>query len=373
MTPEQARALLAAPDLLEAARPEDLRVGERLRKQWPADLVAAASAQAALRRAAAEKTDAADGLLLTRDGLEQASGQRVARHRAARFAAAASDVVIDLCCGVGFDLKAFADVAHAIGVDRDETHAICAAHNAGAAVAVADVRDVRLPRSAAVFVDPARRRGGIRGGYEPPLQWCFDQHVDRMAVKAAPGLDLALVPGGWEVEFVAEGRALKEACLWSPAWATATRRASVIHDGETVTMTEAAARPVVAVAPPGSYLLDPSPAVTRSGLVAELAAMLGAWQIDPKIAFLAADHPLRSPFGRGLRVEASLPFSLKALAATLRDLDVGPVDLRRRGLAGDVEDIRRRLRTSGSRRAVVMLTRVVNMPWTLVCFDLDPA
>ena len=107
--------------------------------------------------------------------------------------------------------------------------------------------------------------------------------------------------------------------------------------------------------------------------MAELAADLGGWQIGPRIAFLSADHPLRSPFGRALRIEASLPFSLKKLTATLRDLDVGPVDVRRRGLAGDVEDIRRRLRTSGSRRAVVMMTRVVNMPWTLVCFDLDPA
>ena len=373
MTPEQARALLAAPDLLAAAHATDLRVGERLRQQWPAALVAAASEQAALRTSAATKTDAADGLLLTRDGLEQASSQRVARHRAARFAADAPDVIVDLCCGVGFDLKAFADVAHAVGIDRDETHAICAAHNSGAAVAVADVRHVRLPPRAAVFVDPARRQDGRRGGYEPPLQWCFDQPVERMAVKAAPGLDLAVVPIGWEVEFVAEGRALKEACLWSPAWSTARRRASVIHGDETVSMTDADAAPQATVAPPGAYLLDPSPAVTRAGLVSQLAAGLGAWQIDPKIAFLTADQPLRSPFGRGLCVEASLPFSLKALTATLRDLDVGPVDLRRRGLAGDVDDIRRRLRTSGSRHAVVMLTRVVNMPWTLVCFDLDPA
>ena len=372
MTPDQARALLAAADLLAAARPDDLRVGEQLRKTWPADLVAAATEQAALRRVAAAKTDAAADLLLTRDGLEQASSDRVARHRATRFAGA-PDVVIDMCCGVGFDLRALAEVTHAIGIDRDETHGICAAHNAGVQVAVADVRDIRPPAAAAVFIDPARRRDGQRGGYEPALQWCFELGVARMAVKAAPGLDVGVVPPGWETEFVAEARALKEACLWSPAWATATRRATVIEGSSTHTMTAADVTPTVAVAPPGGYLLDPSPAVTRSGLVAELAAGLDAWQIDPRIAFLSADHPLRSPFGRALRVEASLPFSVKKLAAALRDLDVGPVDLRRRGLAGDVEDIRHRLRTEGSRRAVVMMTRVVNMPWTLVCFDLDPA
>lgn len=364
--------MLAAPELLAAAQPDDLRAGEQLRKSWPADLVAAATEQAALRRAAVAKTDAVDDLLLTRDGLEQASSQAVARHRASRFAAV-RNLVVDMCCGIGFDLRALAEVTHPIGIDHEETHAICAAHNAAVPTAVADVRDLRLPSSAAVFIDPARRQDGRRGGYEPPLQWCFDRSVDRVAVKAAPGLDLAVAPAGWEVEFVAEGRALKESCLWSPPWATAKRRATVIHAGETVTMTQSAVAPDVAVSPPGSFLLDPSPAVTRAGLVAELAAGLNAWQIDPQIAFLSGDHPLRSPFGRALRVEASLPFSVKKLAATLRDLDVGPVDLRRRGLAGDVDDIRRRLRTTGSRRAVVMLTRVVNMPWTLVCFDLDPA
>ncbi|HMC71415.1 MAG TPA: hypothetical protein VKJ07_19820, partial [Mycobacteriales bacterium] len=124
-------------------------MGEQLRKSWPADLVAAASEQSALRRAAAAKTDAVEDLLLTRDGLEQASSQAVARHRASRFAAV-HDLVVDMCCGVGFDLRALAQVTRAVGVDRDETHAICAAHNAGVPTAVADVRDVHLPSSAAV-------------------------------------------------------------------------------------------------------------------------------------------------------------------------------------------------------------------------------
>jgi hypothetical protein len=177
------------------------------------------------------------------------------------------------------------------------------------------------------------------------------------------------VPAGWELEFVADGRALKEACLWSPAWATTSRRATVLGASGTATLTSADAAARLRVDPPGEFLLDPSPAVTRAGLVAELGESLAAWQIDPRIAFLAADRPLASPFGRGLRVVASLPFSVKALAAELRRLDVGAFDLRRRGLAGDVDDLRRRLRTRGSRRAVVILTRVVNKPWTFVCFD----
>jgi hypothetical protein len=99
--------------------------------------------------------------------------------------------------------------------------------------------------------------------------------------------------------------------------------------------------------------------------------MLDAWQIDERIAFLSADVPLRSPFGRGLVVEASLPFAVKALTAELRRLDIGRVDIRRRGLAGDVDDLKRRLRTGGSRTATVILTRVVNRPWVFICSDLE--
>jgi len=369
LTAPQARALLAAPELLAAASARDLRVAERLRAQWPADLVAAASEQSELRERARDKIGYADALLLTRAGLEQASSAAVAAHRARRFAPVDGPVA-DLCCGIGVDLMALARVAQCVGVDRDETHAVCAAHNARAATVVADVRTIRVDRLAAVFVDPARRSGERRGGYEPPLAWCLSLPAARVAVKAAPGLDLAVVPSGWEAEFVAEGRALKEACLWSPGWATTTRRATVLPAGATLV---ASGAPVADVRPPGRFVLDPSPAVTRAGLVAELAAQLDAGQIDPHIAFLTADAPLASPFGRSLRVEASLPFGVKPLAAELRRLDIGAVDLRRRGLAGDVEDLRRRLRLRGSRRGTVLLTRVVDRPWALVCTELADA
>ena len=380
MTPEQAQALLASPELLAEVDPGDLAVGERLRRRWPADLVAAATEQAQLRERAREKFSRADELLLTRSGLEQSSGEVVAQHRAARFAGS-DGLVLDLCCGIGGDLLALGAGRPVIGVDRDVTHAVLARHNAqvygvAARVVVADVRDIRTEPAAMVFVDPARRRAGAphaagedrRGGYSPPLAWCLALPAPRVCVKTAPGIERATVPAGWESEFVAVGRDLKEAALWSPAWATAKARATVLPDGDT--MCADPATPPAEVRDPGPYLLDPSPAVTRAGAVADLAGALAAWQIDARIAFLCAEHPLRSPFGRSFVIEASLPYSLKRLTAELRRLDVGSVDLRRRGLAGDVEELRRRLRPSGSRRATVMLTRVRDKPWTLVCTEL---
>ena len=358
--------LAAAPELLDAAVPGDLRVATSLREEWPADLVAAATSQAELRGRAAGRLRDADSMMLTAAGLEQATSSVVASHRARRIAAATSSIV-DLCCGIGSDLRELvAAGVRAVGVDRDETHAWCARYNSGAPVVVADVRDVRLDGVSAVFVDPARRSGDRRGGSEPPLSWCQSLPVSQVAVKAAPGLDVSSAAGGWEVEFVADGRDLKEACLWSPAWATAGQRATVLPSGDSLVANPST--PPAPVREPGRYVVDPSPAVTRAGAVADLAAMLGAWQIDKKIAFLCSDEPSPTQFGRLLEVAASLPFNLKALGAELRRLGVGAVDFRRRGLAGDVDDLRRRMRLTGTRQAVVLLTRVDDKPWTLICF-----
>ena len=339
-----------------------------------------------LRQRATAKFSRAESMLFTRAGLEQATAEPVARHRARRFAEAGDDgPVFDLCCGIGGDLLAIgAVVPDVLGVDRDEVHAVVARHNASeydvdARTLVADVTQLRLGDAAAVFVDPARRaqRGAPtrRGGYQPSLDWCLEVPVRRLAVKAAPGLDLAAVPDRWEVEFVAVGRELKESVLWSPAWAGGARRATVLPpgDGEPADLMPGSGTPRAPVRPPGRYLLDPSPAVTRAGGVADLAAMLDAWQIDQRIAFLSADEALHTPFGRCMEVLASLPFGVKPLVVELRRLDIGAIDIRRRGLAGDVDDLRRRLRTSGSRRGTVVLTRVLDKPWAFVCVDLEPA
>jgi SAM-dependent methyltransferase len=404
-------ANLLAPDgqaLLEELRdievtPDSaLELGTRLRQRYPAGLVASALAQQELRWRARAKFSRAMDLYFTRDGLEQASAEPVARHRAGRLAAAAADavgaaagrtpVIADLCCGVGGDLIALAGAAAAglvLAVDRDPVHLAMAGANAavcGLAGRVrtwaGDVRDAPLDGCAAVFIDPARRDGGRRmapGASEPPLDWCLGLagRVPLVAVKAAPGLALEDVPGGWETEFIAAGRDLKEAVLWSPALAGAATRATVLPGGEQLTpRPDGAAGEAGAVRPPGEYLLDPSPAVTRAGLVRDLAMATGGWQIDDQIAFLSADVPLVSPFGRSLRVLDSGPWNQKKLPARLRAAGAGSVDIRRRGLAGNVEvlhrQLARQLDPSATRRITLVMTRAAGRPWALICEDLAP-
>jgi SAM-dependent methyltransferase len=358
--------------------PDDaLRLGRELRGRYPADLVAVALTQQSLRVAGRAKFSRADSMLFTRDGLEQASSELTAAHCAKRFAGQRR--VADLCCGIGGNTAALAALADGVlAVDADLDTLLCARHNvqvAGAAgyltTACADVRGLELsrPRLDGAFVDPARRAGGRRlrpGASMPALDWCFglSGQIGAVGIKAAPGLPHSVVPAGWEIEFVATGRNLKEALLWSPALATTTRRATVLPAGQTLT---AERGPDVPVRMPGDYLLDPNPAVTRAGLVEELARVVGGWKIDPMIGFVATDRPVATPFARTLRVLESMPWHERTVARRLRELGIGAADIRRRGLAGDVEQIHRRLGLRGEDSATIVLTRQDGRPWGLIC------
>jgi SAM-dependent methyltransferase len=397
-----------------------LALAVRLRREYPADLVAAATAQHELRVAARAKFSRAMEMLFTRAGYEQSSSEPIARYRAARFGAAHR--VADLCCGIGGDLLALASGREVLAVDRDEVHTRLALHNAGVygeaanvRAVVADVRDIRLGGLDAVFIDPARRSGPgtaspttgggpartgaaasgaphrFRTGLsEPPLDWCFAlaDRVPAVCVKAAPGLPANLIPDGWEAEFIADGRDLKEAVLWSPALATAPvadsggpRRALVLSGSGAHALVACPGDPVP-VTEPGEYLLDPNPAVTRAGLVEDLARTLDrdhdrdrdrddryVAKIDPQIAFLTLNRPVQTPFARTLHVLDSAPWNEKRFAKRLRELGIGAADIRRRGLAGDVDQIHRRLKLAGPNRATIVITRVNDKPWGLICTD----
>lgn len=354
----------------------------QLRTRYAVELVTTALEQHRLRSRARSKFTNADAMLFTAAGLEQASSERMARHHASRYAPFGA--VADLCTGIGGDLIGLAAGRSVLAVDSNPVHARLSLENArangvgdGVSSVCADVRDLRvsdLAKIGAVFVDPARRSDDRRlrpGTSEPPLSWCFGLAEDGVAVgiKAAPGLPTDLVPASWELEFVSEHRELKESVLWSPTLATTRRRATLLPDHQT--LVERAGAHVDSGAP-GGFLLDPDPAITRAGLVDELGESLGnCWKIDPQIAFLTASYPMRTPFGRTLQIDSSRPWGLAGLREELRRLGVGVVDIRKRGSAVDVDDVQRRLKLKGDRKATVVLTRVADKPWMFVCSEIE--
>lgn len=373
-----------------------LPVLTRLRAAYPAERARAAVEQTLLRQRARAKFSRAEVLYFTRESLEQASSEAVAAHRARRFAAYA--YVADICCGIGGDALALAASGrHVTAVDRDQVRLALATANAAALELSAritfvcrDIVEQLPPRADALFCDPGRRTDGRRrfhvDQYDPPLAHVLTwrARTPALAVKLAPGVDVTELAAvrDYELEFVSLDGELKEATLWCGPLATTRRRATVLRNKtqdagqaaanvaisyESATLTENPTGCAAALAPPDHVLYEPDPAVIRAGLVAELAAQIGAAQIDPDIAYLTAPTVITTPFARSWRVLEWLPFSLKRLRARLRALDAGTVTVKKRGSPLDPNTLARQLSGTGTRALVVVLTHVAGRPAALIC------
>ncbi len=380
-SPEGQDALRAAM----AACPCDadfLSLVQRLTPRYGAEMARAAVTQAILRHKAAAKFAAADRMYFSREALEQATPEIVARARARRFVAAS--VIFDLGCGLGGDSLALAQAAPVVAVDHDLDRLTLLTLNASALGCAHRVHPIcadvlhgawRMPAQAAVFCDPSRRRGHLRlrsiHAYEPPLEALMPMLACAWgaAVKVSPAVDLAEVAGlGAEIEFVAVGDELKEAVLWFGAFRTARRRATVLPGGHSLT---AETEPDLEVGPPLSFLYEPNPAVMRAGLVRTLGARLGARLLDRTLAFLSADEQHPTPFARAYRVLDAFPFQLKRLRAYLRERGVGRVTIKKRGSAVAPEVLERRLMLRGDQARTVVLTRLQGKPFVLIVEPLS--
>lgn len=349
-----------------------------LQKRYPAELAKAALETAILRAKAAVKFSRAGAMYFTREALEQASGERISRYRAARYAGYAH--VADLGCGIGGDSLGLASAGVAVtGVDQDELRLAMAAENLAAyglreraTWLAADLTTLPWPGAAAFFFDPARRAGGRRKfsvrDYAPPLSQALAwlEHAPAGGIKISPGVDLAEL-GGYdaEVEFVSERGELKECALWFGPLRTTARRATLLREGHTYTLLADPAA-LSEVGPPQAYLYEPDPAVLRAGLVTTLAAQLGARQLDADIAYLTAPQLVPTPFARAYAIEDALPFQLKRLRERLRALHVGHVTVKKRGSPLEPEALIQQLRLDGPEERVVVLTHVAGKAWALI-------
>jgi SAM-dependent methyltransferase len=381
------QALLAdaeAGDLRDAARLASL---ERLRRLATPERAAAAYEIAVLRRRAATKFPHAGRMYFTRDALEQASGARIASHRAARYRARTPEPgrVADLCCGVGGDTLALAQIAPVVAVDIDPLRLAMARANADALGTACPVeflqRDLGQempPECRALFFDPARRSNGRRlfrlAEYRPPVALTAGWRAitPAIGIKVAPGIDYGELAslGPLEAEFISVDGELKEAALWLGPLGQPGTRASALREGSEAHSLFAAAgtpMPPAPLATPGQFLLEPDPAVIRAQLVTLLANEIGAAQIDPTIAYLTADAPIDTPWARRWRIIEWMPFSLKRLQGRVRTLGAGAVTVKKRGSAIDTDALARRLSGAGQRELVVVLTLVAGRPAALIC------
>jgi len=367
---EEGRQLLAR--LANEPLGEDalLPLIERLRKDYPAELVNAAIELARLRRQAAGKFPAAMELFFTREGLEMATAAPVARHTARRYAGRRK--VLDLCCGLGGDALALASAAEqVVAVDRDPLSLEMTRANARAlhlddriSFVRADVTELAqtapflIGPIEAVFIDPSRRGEGRRVSrrpedYSPPLSWCLalTRVAPRVGIKLSPALDYEAMDA--EVEIISLAGECKELMLWLGDFRTCARRATLLPGGDTLTDAGVSSAEIGDI---GAWLYEPDPAVVRAHLIQRLAGELKLRRIDVEIAYLTGGE-VHSPFLTGYRVLEVVPWGLKRLNAVLAARGIGQATIKKRGFPLTPEELRPKLKLSGPARAVLICTR----------------
>ncbi len=381
LQPDGQHLLAAATASYDGA--DSLALNETLRRLdggYLPEQVAAALTQVGLRRAAVAKFGAdAQHMYFTSAGLEQATHPAVAAHRATRTRGAGLRSCLDLGCGIGSDLRAFARSGLAVtGVESDRVTAQVAAANLEAlgvpgSVLCAAAETADRTGFDVVFADPSRRRGTTRvfdpSAFSP--SWDFvvgllgaggdgpDPPPAHVVVKLSPGLDHGLIPPHVEGEWVSFDGQLKETGLWSPAPTTTRRRATLLRsDGTHLERTDDNAPPDAPdVGGIGRYVYEPDPAIIRAHLVSIVVDEVGGWLLDPHIAYVASDREVRTGLATCFRVVEALPYKEKRLRAVLRARRVGAVTIKKRGIAVTPEELRRRLDLVGDQHVTLILTR----------------
>ncbi|QRN80847.1 MAG: SAM-dependent methyltransferase [Nocardiopsis sp. BM-2018] len=375
------------------------------------ELVNAVMTQVSLReRGRAKFGENAERMFFTPNGLEQSTRRTVAEYRAERTARHLPGSVAvsggggrasagDLCCGVGADLLALAGRGVSVeGVDADPlTVAVARANiealglSGHARVREGDVNEVTAGDYPLLFCDPARRGGRGRvfdpAAYSPPWDVAtrLAERAEAACLKAAPGIPHEVLSPAASAEWISVDGELKETALWfgtlgfGAGGSSAARRATVLHERAGLLASEGPVahldeEPDLGPAPVAAarrYLYDPDPAVVRSHLVAEAAARVDGALLDERIAYFTSDRAERSPLWRVLEVLEFAPFSLKRLRAAVRARKAGTVTIKKRGSAVDTEKLRRDLRARGPESVTVVLTRIGERPFSLLCREVE--
>lgn len=373
---EIARAELANQRQLSAA------FVARLRKGLTAERAHLIVEQVELRQRAAAKFALAEQMFFTRRALEQATDEAVAACKARRISAAGP--VLDLCCGIGGDLLAWARQTKATGVELDPIAALCAEANAIAngfsheqcSVEVADVRQMDLTMARAWHCDPDRRTSGSRTSKielgEPGLEQLerFLADNSAAAIKLAPA---AHAPPGWKDQAEFEWLGSRRECRQQVAWFGALAH----HAGQhSATIADAEGGPRTVVGLPGDslpvasqlarYLYEPDASVLAAKLVNVLCEEHAVQSVSAGIAYLTGDWPIRDAALASFEIVDVLPLDQKQLRAYCREHGLSRLEVKKRGVNVEIERLRKEIVAPGEHAATLILSPVLGRPKAIV-------
>lgn len=381
---EEARALLVLLGLVDN-RADVMKLTTDLRKQgFEPTLVALCISQAKLRSRAVTKfgLSAATRMLFTEQGLEQSTRASVSSWHARRLADAGIKSVTDLGCGIGGDSIAFASAGITVtALEKDTAAADFASHNlsgfANAEVRHGDAIEAEIATEA-VWLDPARRNLSVKAAgrvmlkpedFSPNLDFAIELARKHDAgIKLAGSLPHELIPADCEANWVSHNNELVETVLWFGNLGTPGKRSAVIVDGQVL---EFAGEDIQApLAAPGKYIYDPISAMVRSHLIGAFALENNLWGISGAIAYLSGDQRVETPWLRGFEILEELPLDAKRIAKRMAELDIGTLEIKKRGVDITPEQLRPKLKLRGQKSATLILTKINDARKALLCLPL---
>ncbi len=162
--------------------PSDVAAVDRLRKTASAELVSAALDLAKARQKAERKCspEVAGTIVADVPGIEMASSETIATHKAQRIADTLKDYpspndapFFDLCCGIGGDTRALARAGlKVVAVDQNPLRAWMASVNAQCESQAIDVMELDANSMHAFHIDPSRRSTDTAKRH-----WRFDDYL----------------------------------------------------------------------------------------------------------------------------------------------------------------------------------------------------
>ncbi|MEY4323024.1 MAG: hypothetical protein RL410_805 [Actinomycetota bacterium] len=388
-TPHGQHAIELAQGVKKASN-DPLTVASTLERELglPSTYRAAASLQADLRDRLVARWGKAPEMLLTRDGIEQATHPLVRQWRSQRLAQLGITRIADLGCGLGFESQTFAE--HGITVraaERDVETAAIATLNLAKLSARVDVFDVVEDETAleallndvdAVFVDPARRDAnaprtvdGASGNrisdpedWSPSWSWVSElaSTNPKVVAKVAPGIDHTLLPENSQTVWFSIKNVLVEASVWFSGFALTPDRIAIAVDrhGDFAQIDSAHATSE-AIGKVEKFILDPAPSITRAGLVQQLAALTHAHRIDEHLGYLScSDEPEDSPLFVTYEVIRSVKCDEKILASSLAEIGARDIQISGRGHRVDTETLTKKLKKNlnGDKVISILLARI---------------
>ncbi len=352
-----------------------LSLATRLRKSISPQRSAMVLELCQLRFRGRQKFTAADQLFFTRPALEMATDETIAAFKAQRFAGCRK--ICDICCSIGGDLMALSQLsssATVTGFDLDPLAVLYAQANltaigsAEAKVIRASFEEIDGDDFDAVHIDPERRRGSraVRGeSFSPPLADVLEKtgECPAMALKVAPATVLSDHPlENTECQWIGHRRECKQQVLWTgslvrhPGCRVATRLGKSGSVTEFFCQEDQVEQPVPVASRMGDYLYEPHNVVLAASLANALSVQCNLSRLAPHIVYFTGDQVVHNRLLSRFKVLDVLPGNIRKVAEATKALDIGELEVKKRGVPEYVAEQYKRLKLSGTIRATLLLT-----------------